>query len=121
MPLTSKAFRGDSKLEACLVSDPAHLTQGTVGQHVAKVQRALLVLDNATISPTELCKHLYGPTTAAAVLDYKTARQIINHTYQSKPDNIVGKMTIAALDREMAALERQLTASNACAGKRSRA
>jgi hypothetical protein len=39
------------------------------------------------------------------VLDYKTARGIINHAYQSTPDNIVGVMTIARMDQEMAAME----------------
>ena len=43
----------------------------------------------------------YGPSTAAAVLSYKTKRQIINRSYQTTPDSIVGKMTIASLDAEM--------------------
>jgi hypothetical protein len=48
----------------------------------------------------------YGIATAKAVLSYKTKREIINRTYQSSPDNIVGKMTIAALDRDMIDYER---------------
>ena len=43
----------------------------------------------------------YGPTTAKAVLAYKTRRQIINRSYQSKPDGIVGIMTMRVLDEEM--------------------
>ena len=43
----------------------------------------------------------YGPSTAAAVLAFKTRRNIINRAYQTKADNIVGRMTIAALDAEM--------------------
>ncbi|MCY2978476.1 MAG: hypothetical protein NTU79_07405 [Planctomycetota bacterium] len=39
--------------------------------------------------------------TAAAVLAYKTKRKIINRDYQMTADNIVGKMTMASLDREM--------------------
>lgn len=35
------------------------------------------------------------------MLAFKTKRQIINYRYQNKPDNIVGKMTIAALDQEL--------------------
>jgi hypothetical protein len=41
------------------------------------------------------------------VLKYKTKRNIVNRAYQSSPDNIVGKMTIASLDRELAAAEQQ--------------
>lgn len=43
----------------------------------------------------------YGPSTARAVLSYKTKRSIINRAYQQTPDAIVGKMTIASLDDEM--------------------
>ena len=35
---------------------------------------------------------------ADAVLQFKVARDIVNRSYQTKADNIVGKMTIAALD-----------------------
>jgi hypothetical protein len=83
MPLKSRLFRGDSKLEAAAVSDPAHITIGAKGDHV-------LVLDGA-----------YGHETAAAVLAYEQKRDIINRIYQTKADNIVGKMTMAALDDEM--------------------
>jgi hypothetical protein len=44
----------------------------------------------------------YGSSTANGVLNYKRKRGIINRTYQTQADNIVGKMTIAALDAEMA-------------------
>src|SRR5262249_41293895 len=43
--------------------------------------------------------------TAAAVLAYKRKRNIVNRTYQAQADNIVGKMTMAALDREMVAFD----------------
>jgi hypothetical protein len=39
------------------------------------------------------------------VLAFKRRRKIINFSYQTQEDNIVGKMTIAALDREMEKLE----------------
>ena len=42
------------------------------------------------------------------MLDYKTKRTIVNRAYQSKPDNIVGIMTIAKMDTEMAAIEAQM-------------
>jgi hypothetical protein len=51
-------------------------------------------------------------------LAYKRKRQIINRSYQSTPDSIVGKMTIASLDAEMAKLELRTLATNTCAGIR---
>ena len=101
MPLTSKLFAGDPALEACLVKDPAHLVEGVRGPHITKVQRALVLLDGAEIKGSEISGQLYGSTTARAVLAYKKKRSIINRSYQQTADNIVGKMTIAALDKEM--------------------
>jgi peptidoglycan hydrolase-like protein with peptidoglycan-binding domain len=97
MPLTSRLFRGDSKLEAAAVSDPAHITIGAKGDHVRKIQQALTILDGVDID----LDGAYGHETAAAVLAYKQKRNIINRSYQTKADNIVGKMTMAALDDEM--------------------
>lgn len=105
MSLQSKLFRGDPRLEACLVKDAAHVTPGTVGDHVSKIQTALTVLNNAHISASELASMRYGKATANAVLAYKKKRTIINRSYQTVADNIVGKMTIAALDREMLSKE----------------
>ena len=91
MPLISQFFRGDSKLEACLVGDAAHVTQGAAGDHVSKIQSALFVLDGAKIDNGELAAKQYGPSTAAAALSYKRKRSIINYSYQTQADNIVGK------------------------------
>jgi hypothetical protein len=88
-----------------LVQDAAHVLQGAVGDHVGKIQTALEALDHARIDKREVLAQKYGHSTANAVLDYKTKRRIINFTYQTQADNIVGKMTIAALDSEMAAFE----------------
>jgi len=104
--LQSRLFKGDPKLEACLISDPAHIMQGAVGDHVSKIQVALKELDSANIDAGELATKRYGPSTAAAVLAYKQKRGIINYSYQTRADNVVGKMTIARLDSEMEALER---------------
>jgi len=115
MGLVSKFFKGDSKLEACLVNDAAHVTEGATGDHVRKIQTALFVLDGATIKNAELDAKLYGPSTAAAVLVYKRKRQIINYSYQTQADNIVGKMTIASLDKEMFQHEISPVDRNYCA------
>ena len=110
MALQSKLFRGDSKLEAAAVSDPAHIMIGAKGDHVRKIQQALTILDGADIDHDGA----YGHKTAAAVLAYKQKRNIINRTYQTKADNIVGKMTIAALDREMLKREQPQPTSPVC-------
>jgi hypothetical protein len=103
MPLKSRTFAGDPALEACLVQDRAHLTRGTRGDHVAKVQAVVMFLDESTIDDAEIQSKTYGPSTAAAVLAYKRKRKIINPSYQTQADEIVGKMTIKALDDELLA------------------
>ena len=105
MPLTSQTLSGDPRLEACLVEDSAHLTPGTRGGAVGKVQAALMFVDGSDIAEEELETQTYGTSTAAAVLAFKRQRQIINRSYQTAADNIVGKMTIKILDDEMAAAE----------------
>ena len=106
MALTSKLFKDDPKLEPCLVSDPAHVTPGSRGPHVGKIQFALTVMGLGVISPNEIAQQFYGPSTAAAVLGYKRKKNIINTSYQTAADNIVGKMTIKQLDKDMADFEK---------------
>ena len=105
--LRSKLFRGDARLEACLVNHAKHVTRGDQGPHVAKIQCAVLTLAGGAIDGGEASSMRYGPSTARAVLAYKTRRQIINRSYQTRPDDIVGIMTIRALDDEMAVFEFQ--------------
>jgi peptidoglycan hydrolase-like protein with peptidoglycan-binding domain len=71
------------------------------GPQVRKIQAALVYLDNLSIDQSEIDTGFYGPSTAAAVLAFKKARHIINHAYQTQEDDIVGMMTIAAMDREL--------------------
>ncbi|MBS1213701.1 MAG: uncharacterized protein H6R26_2318 [Proteobacteria bacterium] len=106
MGLQSKLFRGDPKLEAAAVSNPGHIVPGASGDHVAKLQYALLMLGDAGIDPAEQESKRYGPSTANAVLSYKNKRNIINRSYQTQADNIVGIMTMASLDKEMLETER---------------
>ena len=114
MSLQSKLFKGDPKLEAGLLHDAAHVTPGAVGNHVSKIQTALAVLDNAHISTAEIATMRYGTTTAKAVLAYKQRRKIINYSYETQADNIVGKMTIASLDGEMFARQHRRTSVYGC-------
>jgi Domain of unknown function (DUF1906) len=97
MALKSQLFRGDAKLEAAAVAAPAHIVPGASGDHVRKIQIALNLVDNAGLDTDGI----YGPRTADAVLAYKQKRQIINRSYESQADNIVGVMTMAALDQEV--------------------
>jgi peptidoglycan hydrolase-like protein with peptidoglycan-binding domain len=101
MGLQSELLRGDAKLEAAAVSDPAHIVPGARGPHVGKIQQALIELDDADIVQDSI----YGPRTAAAVLAYKKKRNIINRGRQTTADNIVGTMTMASMDAEMLASE----------------
>jgi hypothetical protein len=105
MALKSNLLSGDERLEACAVRDSAHILPGSVGTHVARIQIALAILDGASIDSKEAKSHTYGRSTTAAVLAYKKRRNIINWSYQTQADNIVGKMTIAALDAEMCVKE----------------
>jgi peptidoglycan hydrolase-like protein with peptidoglycan-binding domain len=101
MALQSNLFKGDPQLEAAATSNPGHITSGARGLHVAKIQRALNLIQGLSLAEDGV----YGAGTAAAVLEYKQQRNIVNTSYQSAADNIVGVLTIAALDQEMLILE----------------
>lgn len=103
--LQSELFRGDPRLERCLISDPAHIVRGDTGEFVSKIQFAVLVIAGGAICGSEIDGQRYGSDTARAVLEYKRKRRIINFSYQTQADDIVGKMTIRALDTEMALIE----------------
>ncbi len=106
MALQCSLFKDDTRLQSCLVKDSAHVTPGSSGSHVKKIQDALKLLDGAAIADVEAKRSHYGTTTANAVLAFKQKRAIINRAYQSTADNVVGKMTIAALDSELLQKER---------------
>ena len=105
MALLSHLFHDDRALESCLVNDSAHITVGASGDHVSKIHTALLILDGASVAATELRTQQYGASTAAAVLAFKRRRGIVNTSYQTTADDIVGKMTIAAMDKELVSKE----------------
>ncbi|MEP7111041.1 MAG: peptidoglycan-binding domain-containing protein [Ferruginibacter sp.] len=110
MALQSQLFRNDPKLEAAATSDPAHILPGATGPHVTKIQQALNQIDGAKID----FDGVYGNQTATAVLAFKRKRNIINRNFQTQPDNIVGKMTITALDKEVLAQEQPLPDRRTC-------
>lgn len=104
--LSSNLFRGDPLLQDCARLDSAHVTLGTRGNHVSRIHTALLILEGVSVPVAELWAKEYGKSTAAAILKYKTKRHIVNTSYQSVPDNIVGKMTITSLDAELSKIEK---------------
>jgi peptidoglycan hydrolase-like protein with peptidoglycan-binding domain len=101
MALRSNLFKGDAKLEAAAESDPAHITRGASGEHVQKIQIALIRLDDADID----ADGRFGPRTEAAVLAFKRKRDIVDRSRQSQADAVAGKMTVVTLDSEMLAVE----------------
>jgi hypothetical protein len=114
MPLECQLFTSptrDERLEACLVSDPAHITPGTRGDHVKKIQLALNRLSDGPGRENFKLNTdgVYGPKTAAAVKTYKDApsRRILQ-PWQKSADGIVGKRTMKSLDDEMVILETEV-------------
>ncbi len=105
MALGSNLFKDSKRLAQCEVNNAAHVVPGDRGDHVRLIQIALGEIENAGIDASELSQTRYGPSTAQAVLAYKTKRRIINFSYQTSPDNIVGKMTIVSLDKDMLSLQ----------------
>ena len=73
------------------------------GDHVKLIQEALNEIDNAGLTADSI----YGNATASAVLRFKQKRNIVNRSYQQSADDVVGKMTIAALDDELARRDAQ--------------
>jgi hypothetical protein len=108
MALRSLWFKGNNRLQQCLISDLSHVKRGDQGEHVLLIQEALTMLDNARLDQAELRSCRYGSSTASAVKAYKTKRAIINYSYQTSPDDIVGRMTMQALDEEMLAQQQHL-------------
>ena len=99
--LQPNLFASDNALQACAANKSAHVTRGAFGPHVRKIQAALIYLDGLSIDQSEVETGRYGPSTAPAVLAFKKARHIVNRAYQTQEDDIVGIMTVAAMDREL--------------------
>jgi hypothetical protein len=110
VPLYSKLFTEprDPDLDACLVDDARHITPGSRGEHVRKIQ---IALNRLATQPNFkniflTMDGIYGPNTADAVKKYKDSRTPpILQPWQNSADNIVGKRTIKSLDDEIAMLE----------------
>ena len=104
--LKSAPFMGDPALEACATRDSAHITPGSTGPHVRKIQDALNRVDDAGIGSSEYEASKYGTATTLAVTAFKSKRRILN--FAGQIDSIVGIKTIAALDQALLDLGRGL-------------
>ena len=111
MPLQSKLFTlpPSNRLNDCLERDSAHITPGSTGDHVKRIQTALTLLSMGPNRPSVFLKPdgIYGPKTAAAVKAYKNQRRIFQ-SWQNTADDIVGKGTIKSLDDEMSIYEEEV-------------
>jgi hypothetical protein len=99
--LLSSVFQNDSRLAACAGAQDEQIGQGEVGSHVLAIQYALLSLTGGWISGEELDATWFGPTTATITLGYNAARRIFRPGFVGKPEPVVGRATLEALDSEM--------------------
>lgn len=105
--LTSRLFTeppSDSadRAERCALKDADHITPGSVGDHVKRIQIALNQLSNVFLT----IDGIYGANTAAAVVAFKESQAPpLRQPWQAIADNIVGIRTIKALDAQMFIIE----------------
>lgn len=81
--------------------DRFHITPGSSGDHVSKIQAALFAITSAQIDSDELGRSSYGKSTANAVASFKRTRTPPILNYANQIDNVVGIKTMRALDQEM--------------------
>jgi len=127
--VSTKKLSVTDRLEQCATSDAGNIHQGKPpGPHVRIIHKALMKLRDAApansglnldeieresfdamikalkaappISPDELKRGSYGPSTLALVYAYKKARDI-RRTAQAAVDKVVGVQTIQSLDADL--------------------
>jgi peptidoglycan hydrolase-like protein with peptidoglycan-binding domain len=113
LPLTSELFKNDEKLQKCSLLDSAHIVAAAPpfqvgtndqGSHIALIHTALREVMPGASFGLEEATETYGPKTAEVVRQFKAKQNppILNKALgQRVPDNIVGKLTIAALDAQV--------------------
>jgi hypothetical protein len=101
--LTNHPTAIQSLLDACLASDPGHITPHQKGEHVKIIQRAFatiserlpeIALPKISDKPGE-----YESDTIAAVLKYKSHFKLVRPGQPLDP--IVGRMTITQIDNDL--------------------
>ena len=105
-PFKSNLFKNppNAALERCATKPDGHVSikDNKTGPHVHRIQEALLRIgasdpdlrDKISITASEINSQTFGETTRKSVAAYKIKRNIVNTSYQSTPDDIVGVMTI---------------------------
>src|SRR5690242_15360903 len=100
--LTNNPPQVQSRLNACLASDPSHITPGQSGDHVKIIQQVLkkirLRMPELDLPEIKDRDGVYGPGTSAAVLKYKSKKSIVRRGQPLDP--IVGRMTLTSLDND---------------------
>lgn len=113
----SEHFKGNDLIQACADKPMMHIQFGAQGDHVALIQSALKQIrerafkgDPFDVPPAiaadpDINKKKFDISTRNCIQTYKNDRSIINYSYQTSADPIVGQMTIKRLDEEMAWIE----------------
>lgn len=100
MPLTSRRFLQNARIKGASESRPS-LRQGESGEAVLIVQQALVdlgsVLPKSTRNGTRAPDGIFGPETVHAVREFQHANGLV-------VDGIVGRDTLAELDRQIIAM-----------------
>ena len=103
---TERPAPARARLASCLASDAAHILPDTSGEHVSAIQVALddirVNLDKTLPRITDR-PGFYGPSTVAAVREYKR-RHTIQRSGQPL-DPVCGRMTISAIDNDLMTIE----------------
>jgi hypothetical protein len=109
------AFKNNEQLRRCAVSDKDHIGERVpppfdqAGPHVSLIHKALNswasrqpdeVLQGLNLPLDEADDILFDSDTTEAVVRFKTVNGLLN--FAGKIDPIVGKLTVRALDRELA-------------------
>ena len=99
MPLQSRLFKDDRKLQNCLERDEWHVVPGARGDHVGRIQRALITLGAGVIDFRELTDKRYGETTASTVLRFKGPPRNITHARTARCGRLIHRKDISATSR----------------------
>lgn len=96
-----------ARIQACADNHASHIAFGQRGLYVSWIKEALQHVILPTYpqyipTPDNSPHDVYGPATRHCVLQYKQINHIVNREYQTEPDDIIGIMTIRALDWHMA-------------------
>ena len=130
--INSNAFRFHQRFHSCVKYDWAHIKRGDKGEHVRRLQDALFSLlvdacmheghsDHVALNSAKINRDvypgafprngyrgggdgIYGPDTAAVVLNYKAAMRI-KRPNQQYLDDTLGIMTMKSMEKHMRRLD----------------